>query len=324
MMSQSKQFDVTTIGSTLIRLSVPVGERLETANAFAVHTAGTEGNTMVALSRMGRNVGWISRLKKDALGKRIEKDIRAFGVDTSRIIWTDTDRNEVFYVEYGESPRGIQVIYDRSESALSRLQFSEVDKDYLLNTRVLHMTGILPALSTPCLKTTEAAMKAANQAGIRISFDVNYRGKLWSPQEAAKTLHPLMEMCHILYITKEDAGDLFELSGSPEQVLKSAYERFQPEICVITLGGDGGIAFDGSREYRCKPYDAHIVDRLGAGDCFTAGFLCGYLEGSIEAGMNYGSAMAALKLGIRGDYFVSGKEEVLQLIHATDNREVGR
>ena len=112
MISQKKRFDVTTIGSTMLRLSVPTGERLETAGTYSVHTAGTEGNTMVALSRMGRTVGWVSRLKNDALGRRIEKDIHAFGVDTSRIIWTDEDRNEVFYVEYGESPRGIQVIYD--------------------------------------------------------------------------------------------------------------------------------------------------------------------------------------------------------------------
>ena len=323
-MSQSKRFDVTTIGSTMIRLSVPSGERLETASLYSVHTAGTEGNTMVALSRMGRNVGWISRLKKDALGQRIEKDIHAFGVDTSRIIWTNEDRNEVFYVEYGESPRGIQVIYDRSGSALSRLKFDEVDTDYLLDTRILHMTGILPALSTHCMKTTQDAMATANHAGIKISFDVNYRSKLWSPQEAAKILHPLMEMSQILFLTKEDANDLFNLSGTPDQILQAAYDQFHPEICVITLGGDGGIAYDGSRHYRCRPYEVHIIDRLGAGDSFTAGFLCGYLEGSIEAGMNYASAMAVLKLGIRGDYFVSDRQEVLRLINAADNREVGR
>ena len=324
MMSKNKRFDVTTIGSTMIRLSVPSGERLETAGSYSVHTAGTEGNTMVALSRMGRTVGWVSRLKKDALGQRIKKEIQAFGVDTSRIIWTNEDRNEVFYVEYGERPRGIQVIYDRSGSALSRLQFNEVDTDYLSDTRILHMTGILPALSTHCMKTTEKAMTAANHAGIKISFDVNYRSKLWSPQQAAKTLHPLMEMSHILFLTKEDANDLFGLSGTPDQVLQSAYDRFHPEICVITLGGEGGIAFDGSRHYRCRAYDVHIIDRLGAGDSFTAGFLCGYLEGSIETGMNYASAMAAIKLGIRGDYFISDRQEVLQIINASKGREVGR
>ena len=92
----------------------------------------------------------------------------------------------------------------------------------------------------------------------------------------------------------------------------------------MTLGGDGGLAFAGKRLYRSPAYDVQILDRLGAGDSFTAGFLCGYLEGSIQNGMNYASAMAALKLGIKGDYFISGREEVLRLISATEGREVGR
>ena len=323
-MKKNKRFEVTTIGSTMIRLSVPAGERLETAGTYSVHTAGTEGNTMVALSRMGCRTGWVSRLKKDAFGQRIEKDIHGFGVDTSRIIWTDKDRNEVFYVEYGERPRGIQVIYDRSGSALSNIQFDEVDSEYLLDTHILHMTGILPALSDHCLKTTEKAMIAAQNANVKISFDVNYRSKLWTPKQAARTLHPLIEMSDVLFLTQEDAKDLFDLSGSPEQILESSYDQFHPEICIITLGGEGGVAFDGTRHYRCRAYDVHIIDRLGAGDSFTAGFLCGYLEESIEMAMKYASAMAAIKLGIRGDYFISDRQEVLRIIHANGGREIGR
>ncbi|MBW1962091.1 MAG: sugar kinase [Deltaproteobacteria bacterium] len=321
---KNTRFDVTTIGSTMIRFSVPAGERLETAAAYSVHTAGTEGNTMVALSRMGLRCGWISRLKNDALGKRIEREIHGFGVDTSRIIWTDKDRNEIFYVEYGENPRGIQVIYDRRGSALSRIQFKEVDTGYLFDTRILHMTGILPALSPHCRKTTENAIVAAKDAGVKISFDVNYRSKLWSAKKAAQVLRPLMEMSDILFITREDALDLFGLKDQPDQLLHSLYNQFHPEICIVTLGSDGGIAFDGSAIYQSPTYKVHIIDRLGAGDSFTAGFLCGYLEGSIVAALNYASAMAALKLGIRGDYFVSDRREVLQLIKAGSGREVKR
>jgi 2-dehydro-3-deoxygluconokinase len=159
---------------------------------------------------------------------------------------------------------------------------------------------------------------------VKISFDVNYRSKLWTPKQAARILHPLIEMSDILFLTKEDAKDLFDLSGSPEQILESSYDQFHPEICIITLGGEGGVAFDGNRHYRCRAYDVHIIDRLGAGDSFTAGFLCGYLEGSVEMAMKYASAMAAVKLGIRGDYFISDKQEVLRIIHATGRREIGR
>ena len=323
-MTRNRRFDVTTIGSTLLRLSVPAGERLETATSYSVHTAGTEANTMVALSRMGLKTCWVSRLKRDVIGDRISSEIRSHGVDTTRVIWTDKDRNEIFFVEYGASPRGIQVVYDRSNSALSKIRFDDVDRGYLLDTRIFHITGILPALSERCRQTSEEAVNAASAEKIKISFDVNYRKKLWSPQKAAKTLTPLMERCDILFLTREDATDLFHLSGTPDRMVQTAYERFQPEICIMTLGGEGGLAFDCKQLYKSPAYDVEILDRLGAGDSFTAGFLWGYLEGSIQQGMDYGSAMAALKLGIKGDYLISNREEVLGLINATGGREVGR
>jgi 2-dehydro-3-deoxygluconokinase len=323
-MPETKRFDVTTIGSTLLRLSVPPGERLETAVSYSVRTAGTEGNTMVALSRMGFKTGWVSRLKDDVIGRRIAGEIHAHGVDTSRVIWTDRDRNEIFFVEYGASPRGIRVVYDRSGSAVSKIRFSDVDPIYLLDTRILHMTGILPALSTRCRQTAEAAMEAAKRAQVKISFDVNYRGKLWGKREAARTLGPIIKRCDILFLTREDAVDIFGLAGPPEKMLRSAYETYGPELCVMTLGNEGGMAFDGDRLYRSPAYDVQILDRLGAGDSFTAGFLCGYLEGSIQTGMDYASAMAALKLGIKGDYFISGRKEVLGLVKGAGRREVGR
>jgi 2-dehydro-3-deoxygluconokinase len=323
-MVENTKFDVTSIGSTMIRLSVPSGDRLESADVYSVHTAGTEGNTLTALSRMGKKTAWVSRLKRDALGQRIKTDIHKFGVDTSRIIWTELNRNEVFYVEYGASPRGIKVIYDRSGSALSNIQWEEIDSDYLLNTRFLHMTGILPALSDNCRMVTHKAMAAAREAGVKVSFDVNYRSNLWSPEEAGKTLKPLMGLCDILFLTREDAEDLFDISGEPEHMLQSAMDLFLPEICVITLGGKGAVASDGTSCYSQKAYPVEIIDRLGAGDSFTAGFLYGYLEGSIDKGLQYGLAMAALKLGIKSDYFISNREEVLRLIDSSGKREIGR
>ena len=167
-------------------------------------------------------------------------------------------------------------------------------------------------------------MEAAASAGVKISFDVNFRGKLWRPQEASKTLDPLMKKSDIIFITREDAGDLFKIFGNPEEIANAVFERFNPEICIVTLGDEGGISFNGSRYLRCQAYDVDTIDRLGAGDCFTAGFLCGYLEGSIENGLKYASAMAALKLGIRGDYFLSNRKEVLDLTASCGGREVGR
>ncbi|RJQ57173.1 MAG: sugar kinase [Desulfobacteraceae bacterium] len=323
-MPETKRLDVTSIGSTMLRLSVSPGERVETAPHFAVHTAGTEGNTLAALSRMGFKTGWVSRLKDDVIGHRIAGDLRAFGVDTSRVIWTEEDRNEIFFVEYGLRPRGVQVLYDRSGSAISKIRFEEVDLRYLFDARIFHMTGIFPALSQRCLQVSEKSLAAAGEAGITTSFDVNYRAKLWTPRQAAKKLEPLMRMCDILLMTREDAADLFGITGTPDRIIRDAHSRFRPSICVMTLAEEGGIAYDGSNAYRTPAYPVEVLDRLGAGDSFTAGFLCGWLEGSIQTGMNYGAAMAALKLGIKGDYFVSNRREVLRLLELSGSREIGR
>jgi 2-dehydro-3-deoxygluconokinase len=279
---------------------------------------------MVALARMGKQAAWVSRLTNNPLGWRIAHEIRYHGVDISRVIWTDQDRNEVFYVEAGASPRPTQVIYDRRHAAVANIAYDDLDFDYLLDTRVLHLTGIFPALSASCADVILRLIDKAKSAGIAISFDVNFRAKLWSPSAAAAVLTPLMERADILIITREDAAHLFALTGAPEEIVTGCRQRFKSAVCVVTLGGDGGIAGDRDRFYACAGYPVEAQERLGAGDCFAAGVLCGYLEGDLRLGMQYASAMSALKLGIRGDHFVSDKAEVLRLINDHPTREVGR
>ncbi len=319
-----KRFDVTSLGSTLVRLSVPPGDRLETAPVFEVRTAGTESNTLTALSRMGKKTGWISRLTDNALGRRIAREIGSFGVDVSRVIWTDQDRNETFFVEYGANPRPTQVIYDRRHSAVANIRFEEIDLEYLLSGRILHLTGIFTALSESCAGVQRRVMAEAKRAGVKVSFDVNYRAKLWTPPQARAVLRQVMKEADIILVTREDAASVFDMSGTAEEVVSRFYREFSPELCVVTLGTEGGIAFDGRSYYTCKGYPAETIDRLGAGDCFAAGVLCGVLENSVQTGMDYASAMAALKLGLRGDYFVSDKAEVLRVLNSQGQREVGR
>lgn len=323
-MIKKKQFDVTTIGSTMLRLSVPQGERLETAPCFQVNTAGTESNTMVALSRMGMRCSWVSRLSDNALGQRISRDIRGYDVDVTRVIWEKDSRNETFFVEYGAKPRKINVIYDRKDAAVSKITYKEIDSQYLLDTRIFHGTGIFPALSENCADTLLEMMDSACKADVTTSFDVNYRKGLWSEKEAAETLVPFLERSDLIFITREDTCDLFGHDGTAQSVVEAMYERFSPKICIVTLGNEGGIAYDGDNIYHSSAYDVEVVDRLGAGDSFTAGFLCGYLEGDIQKGMDYSSAMAAIKLGIKGDYFNASRSEVLALITQDNGREVGR
>ncbi len=317
-------FDAISLGSTMIRLSVPVGARLETSPVYEVRTAGTESNAMAALARMGKKTAWVSRLTDNALGRRLANEIRYHGVDVSRVIWTDEDRNEVFFVEPGQDPRPTQVIYDRKHSAVANISLCDPDMDFLLSGKILHLTGIFPALSDRCLEAAAAVIEAARQAGKKVSFDLNYRAKLWTPKQAREALSPLIRNLHILILTQEDAGDVLDIHGQPRNMVEACYQAFIPHICVVTLKSGGAVAFDGNDHYECRGHKVEIVDRLGAGDSFTAGLLYGYLEGSLQTGLEYGAAMAALALSLHGDYLVSDRFEIERLMSGGSGREVGR
>ncbi|MBD3329498.1 sugar kinase [Candidatus Dojkabacteria bacterium] len=319
-----KRYDVTSVGSTMLRLSVPYGKRVEYTRHFDVSIGGTESNSMIALANMGFKTAWASRLRDNPVGRRIENEIVSYRVDTSHIIWTDSERNELYFLEFGGLPRRIEATYDRNASAFAKISLEELNLDALFDTRIFHFTGIFSALSDNNLEVSQKLMKAAKKAGVKTSFDVNYRSKLWSFEEACKGLTPIMEQADLLFMTREDADNIFDLEGDPSEVVREAYKKFQPEVIVMSLGGDGGIAYDGKKEYRSQGYEVECVDRVGAGDCSNAGFMIGYLEGSIQKGLELGSAMAAIKMTIAGDLFLSSRKEVEAIMTDRDGREVGR
>ena len=305
------KFDLTTLGETMVRLSVRAGQNLMNTSELDIHTGGTESNTAVALSRMGMKTAWVSRLTENALGKRMEFDVKRHGVDTSGIIWTGEDRVGSYYVEFATPPRPSAVLYDRKFSAVSKLKPSEVDWKFLLNTRLLHMTGITPALSQSCRNVVAEARQKAMAKKIPVSFDVNYRAKLWKPEIAAKILAPLLREATILVMTSDDALSVFKLKGEPEHVVKKIRMMFHCKIAVLTLGGKGALVWDGKKILQEQGYPlTEVVDRLGAGDAFTAGIIYGYLNHDLLLGLKYGIAMSAMKIGMRGDYFWGRKPEV--------------
>ena len=240
------------------------------------------------------------------------------------MVWTAEDRNEVFFVEHGLKPRPTRVIYDRHPSAVARIRPEELDLDYLLNTRILHLTGIFPALSENTSEVATELVQKAKRSGIPISFDVNYRAKLWAPEKAVERLLPLARAAEIVIMTLEDAAHLFGLGGSPERAAQEGWSLFEGRVCVVTAGEAGAAAFDGQQHFQTPGHPVEIRDRLGGGDSFAAGLLHGYLDGSLQRGLEYGSAMAALKLSQDGDYLVSDLEEIRALLKTDPDREVGR
>lgn len=310
--------DVSFIGEVLIRLSLPSGKKLETANQLDLFTGGSEANTACALQRLEITTAWVSRLPKNALGQRIAADLNTQGVDLSGVIWAENERAGIYFVEIAPPPGSTTVIYDRANSAMSRLTPDDLDWDFLLDARLLHLSGITPALSDSCHAAIKEAIAKAKERQVPISFDVNYRSRLWSPKLAAKTLKPLLADSTMVIMTISDAKTLWGLDGSAQEIVQKIHERFRPKVTALTLGDRGQLITDGQQFFQSPIYNATEIDRIGAGDAFDAGLIYGYLNNDLELGLKYGSAMSALKMGQHGDRLLATHQQIQALIEGHD------
>jgi 2-dehydro-3-deoxygluconokinase len=317
------RFDVTSFGEAMLRLSVPAGTRLETADRLDMHPAGAEANVMAALVRLDRRCGWASSLPDSALGRVVANRLRQAGVDLSAVIWQREGRMGTYFVELAGPPRPIQVIYDRADTCITILEPGQIDWDYLLDTRLLHLTGITPPLSPGCEAITAEAVRRAKEKGVAVSFDVNYRSKLWTAEQAAATLLPLLHGVALLFCSLRDAVTLFGCSGSPETVVEQLAAQTEADHIIVTLAEKGVMGWDGSRFYRQGARSVQIVDRIGAGDALAAGVLHGWLDGDFEGGLAYGVTMAALALSQHGDMVVTTRAE-LEMLAAESDKDVVR
>jgi 2-dehydro-3-deoxygluconokinase len=264
---------------------------------------------------------WLSKLPKNGLGYLIRNHVREAGVDCSHVVWSDKGRAGIYFVEFGASPRASAVLYDRANSAISMIQPGEVEwAKIFIGTKHFHMSGITPALSASATQVTAEALKAAKKAGCTVSYDLNYRKKLWSPADAKKTQEPMMEMVDVLITTEEDTNVVFGIKGKDyEAVAERLAQTFKFKIVAITLREDlsvlrnnwTAIAYQDGKIYKDKKYEVEIVDRVGAGDSFTAGFLYIWIkEKDVQKGVQYGNAFAALKHTVPGDFNWCTLEEV--------------
>ena len=312
-MRAERDLDVVTFGETMWRLSPPGHARLEEAVSLDVRIGGAESNTAVALTRLGLRAAWWSKLPANPLGRRIENEIRRWGVDTSGVLWEEAPsaRAGVYFLDFGAAPRGIDVYYDRAGSAASTIAPEDVNAETIARARLLHLTGITPALSPSCAQATARALALARQAGIAVSFDVNYRARLWTPEAAQRVLEPLLAQVDVLLCPLRDAAAVFHLTGEGPEVARQLRARFHAGTVVVTVAEEGAVACDdqGDRSVASLPVGS-IVDRVGAGDAFCAGVLMGFLQGDLALGLEYGVAMAALKHTMPGDLLLSTRAEI--------------
>ncbi|HET7466427.1 MAG TPA: sugar kinase [Candidatus Dormibacteraeota bacterium] len=314
---------LVTLGEAMLRLSVRPGDRLEDAAALEVHVAGSEANVAYAAARVGLRSAWVSALPDNPLGHRIVNTLGAAGVDTSLVRWVANARLGLYFVELASAPRPISVTYDRAHSAMAKASVDDFDWRAACDTQFLHVSGITLGLSASCRDIAHRAMTDARAQGGKVTFDVNYRQKLWEREPAAAAARSAAKLADLVICTLEDARDLFQVQGTGEKAAAQLRSELQVETVVLTLGTEGAVAVGEDVAIKRAGHRVETVDRVGAGDAFTAGLVWGLIDGSLELGLERGLAMSALKMSLRGDLFRLDASDVTGLL-AREGREVGR
>ena len=340
---------VVTMGEIMLRLSTPNNEKFIQADEFDVCYGGGEANVAVSLANYGHDAKFVTKVPENPIGDCAVAALRKLNVDTSAIA-RGGERLGIYFLETGSAMRASNVVYDRAHSSISTATAEDFDFDAIFEgADWFHFTGITPAVSDAAAELTEAALKAAKAKGVKVSVDLNFRKKLWSSEKAQRIMTNLMQYVDVCIGNEEDAekvlgfkpgetdvtsGDL-ELAGY-EDIFKQMVEKFNFEYVISSLrvshsASDNGWSaciysrdtkeFYHSREYRIHP----IVDRVGGGDSFAGGTICGFLDGkNFKEALEFGVAASALKHTIPGDFNLVSRADVENLAGGDGSGRVQR
>lgn len=340
---------VITLGEIMLRLSTPGSERFVQADQFDVNYGGGEANVAVSLAGFGHDTQYVTALPANEIGDCAEAALKKYGVGT-KYISRSGERLGIYYLESGVAMRPSKVVYDRAHSSISTASVDEFDFDEIFEgADWFHFTGITPAISDSAAKLCEAALIAAKKKVVTVSCDLNFRKKLWSSEKARSVMTPLMKYVDYCIGNEEDAYLVLGYKPDNTDVVagelnlegyKSVFKRMADELgfkaCISSLrvsksasdNGWSGCVYDGetgefihSKEYRIHP----IVDRVGGGDSFAAGFICGVLDGrDLGGAIEYAVASSALKHTIPGDFNLVSRGEVETLMGGDGSGRVQR
>ena len=270
--------EIVTIGETMVLLygedtTAPLrfGERLK------LDFAGADSNFAIAMSRLGYRSAWISRLGDEPLGDLVLNAIAREGVDVSQVI-RDPTRNTGLYLKHHNATGVTRIQYYRRGSAASNLQPDDLSPDHFRDARLVHLNGMTFALSESCARTMRRAVELTLDSGAMISLDLNLRLQLWSIESAREAIGPVIQKSSAIFGTEEEFLDYFGVSDIDEAL--GAAVALGPRIAAAKMGPDGAVALVDGLRFAHGGYNAPaVVDVVGAGDGFDAGFLASYLRG---------------------------------------------
>lgn len=339
---------VVTLGEIMLRLSTPGYQKFIQADAFDVCYGGGEANVAVSLANYGHEAEFVTAVPNNPIGDCAVATLRKMNVETKHIA-RGGERLGIYFLETGASMRASNVVYDRAHSSISTAKPEDFDFDAIFDgADWFHFTGITPAVSDAAAELTEAALKAAKAKGITVSVDLNFRKKLWSSEKAQKVMTNLMQYVDVCIGNEEDAekvlgfkpgntdvtsGEL-ELAGYKD-IFEQMVAKFNFKYVISSLresysASDNGWSAciydrDSKEFYHSRKYEVRIVDRVGGGDSFAGGVICGLLDGKdFKAALEFGVAASALKHTIPGDFNLVSRADVENLVGGDGSGRVQR
>lgn len=288
-----------TIGETMAAFTPDASGPLRYVTGYGIRTAGAESNVAVGLAKLGIEAVWLSRLGKDEFGVFIRNQLRAEGVDCSRVIFDSSHRTGVMFKETGVGET--KVFYYRENSAASHLCPEDLNPALFEGVEILHLSGITPVLSDSCREMTLEAVRLAKRSGVKVSFDPNIRRKLWGDRDYVPLIRSITLQSEIVLIGLDEAECLFGTRDA-EAIVSLLFREGCAQYVAIKDGGNGAWAADPNTMEKIPPYPCKPVEPIGAGDGFNAGFLAGILQGKdvITAG-KMGAICGALATQTPGD-----------------------
>lgn len=337
---------IVTMGEIMLRLSTPGSSRIVQSDSLCVNYGGGEANVAVSLANYGHDAYFLSRVPAHEVGTAAVNSLRKFGVHTE-FMARGGERLGIYFLETGACMRPSKVIYDRAHSSMSKAQTSDFDFDSIFrDADWFHWSGITPALGPQAASVLKAACQAAKQAGVTVSCDLNFRSKLWTADEAIRTMTPLMEYVDVCIGNEEDAEKTLGVKNTADinagktdadcyrHTFTELRRRFGFSVVASTLresmsashNGWKAMLYDGTEFHLSKHYDiCPIVDRVGAGDSFSAGLIHGMCCGWQPAqALEFAVAASALKHTIPGDVNLMSEAEVMALVQGNANGRVQR
>lgn len=332
--------EIVCFGEVMLRLTPPGFTTLADATSLDLSFGGAEANVAVQLAQFGRRAAFVSRLPEGGLGDRCIAELRGRGVDTSAVL-RGGPRMGVYFLEQGVGQRPGKVTYDRGHTAISEMQPGMMDWDAVLaGAKWFHWSGITPALGAGCAALCEEACVAAKRRGITVSFDVNFRAKLWSREAAAAALRPLMRHVDVCIAGESDAVDILEVPpqrGDEEERLPATARALAEMhgfkiVAMSCRAGDsathttfGGMIHKAGEAAFSRRHEITVVDRVGAGDSFAGGLIHALLRGDEPArAIEFAAATAAWKHTIRGDWNRGSVAEIEALAGGSGGGRIGR